>query len=164
MQVHHVCFYTAALSLPQLAESDAFMHRCCTDGHELPEQQARRAAYLQQLNTVWHRVVKNADVGKLLQRPVGTRFTVEEQATLGCTLIDVPGPDGAMVQELPVVILYHDESTFYRRGLSLLPITAVALCTALTNTLQYILRVIVRVFFHTATTSSSITGGGILAS
>ena len=92
------------------------VHVACVDGHEREEQRARRAAYLQHLNTLWHRTVKNEDIGKLLQRPAGTTFTVAEQAALGCTLRDVAGADGTLFQESPVVILYHDESTFYRQA------------------------------------------------
>ena len=103
------------------------MHVACVDGHELEEQKARRAAYIQHLNTVWHRTVKNEDVGKLLQRPAGTRFTEEEQTALGCTLGEVGGPDGTTVQESPVVILYHDESTFYRQ----VPFLCLSHCTLL---------------------------------
>lgn len=79
------------------------------DGHERQDVVLYRAQYVAKLLALWPRVVKNVDATNLLAGGNGARFTAEEQALLGCELAD--GEDGQ--QQRPVVLLFHDESTFY---------------------------------------------------
>ena len=105
----HIYHVALAFAFSQYAHVLFFFY---LDGHEKPEQQARRKTYIAQINEVWPRVVKTYDAGHLLSQP-GHIFTDEEQTLLGCKLnwVDI---DGVMTQETPVAMLYHDESTFYR--------------------------------------------------
>jgi hypothetical protein len=89
------------------------------DGHERVDVKEARAKYVELLTRHWHRIIKHRapESGKLTPREVlqalaGKKshvFTAEQQTLLGVELRT--GADG--VQERPLLLLYHDESTFY---------------------------------------------------
>lgn len=80
------------------------------DGHEREDVVRCRMQYTQLILGLRHRIVKNSGalVEYLLRRSTGEPFSLDEQKILGCTLH--LGDDGA--QELPAILVFHDESTF----------------------------------------------------
>ena len=84
------------------------------DGHERRDIVVYRLRYVTLLMGLYPRVVKNqgALVEELLRRATDEPFTEDECKVLGVTL----RTDAEGKQELPVVLIFHDESTFSASG------------------------------------------------
>lgn len=82
------------------------------DGHEREDVVQHRERYIKELGELLPRLVKLSGdkVYAILARDPGF-ISTEDQAVLGCTLKVVDG-----VQETPVVMLFHDESSFQASG------------------------------------------------